>query len=288
MARIVPVGLLALLTLALLVRISAGGDTAGAAFPGANGKIAFASDRDGNYEIYVMNADGSGQTNLTNNPADDHAPAWSPDGSRIAFQTARDGDSEIYVMNTDGSEPTRLTNNPASDIHPAWSPDGSQIVFTSRRDGNDEIYVMNADGSGQTRLTNNKVLDFLPAWSPDGLRIAFTHNVPDPIGPDVFRFQVYIMNADGTGQANLTNGSAGDWFSTWSPDGSQIAFTSARDDRWGIFKMNADGSGQTRLTTSPEADSDPTWSPDGAKIAFTRGPNFVGGDILVMNADGSE
>ncbi len=85
------------------------------------GKIAFRSFRDGNLEIYVMNADGSGQPNLTNSPAFDFAPAWSPDGSRIGFWSDRDGNREVYVMNADGSNPTRLTNNPASDWQPAWS-----------------------------------------------------------------------------------------------------------------------------------------------------------------------
>jgi len=111
-------------------------------------KIAFNSGRPG--VIDVMNSDGSGQTNLTNNPdSGDSEPAWSPDGSRILFVSARDGNSEIYVMNADGSGQTNLTNNPDSgDSEPAWSPDGSRILFVSWRGGNAEIYVMNADGSG--------------------------------------------------------------------------------------------------------------------------------------------
>jgi Tol biopolymer transport system component len=114
----------------------------------------------------VMNADGSGQTNLTNNAAWDYGPAWSPDGSKIAFTSSRDGDSEIYVMNPDGSDQTNLTNNAARDEEPAWSPDGSKIAFASDRDGNYEVYVMNADGSSQTNLTNNAATDNAPDWQP--------------------------------------------------------------------------------------------------------------------------
>jgi dipeptidyl aminopeptidase/acylaminoacyl peptidase len=136
------------------------------------GRIAYVSGRDGNPEIYVMNADGDGRTRLTNNTAYDWIPAWSPDGTRIAFVSDRDGNYEIYVMNADGGGRTRLTNNTAEEWIPAWSPDGTRIAFVSDRDGNGEIYVMNADGSGVTRLTNNAADDEDPAWSPDGTRIA--------------------------------------------------------------------------------------------------------------------
>jgi dipeptidyl aminopeptidase/acylaminoacyl peptidase len=87
-----------------------------------NTKIAFVTDRDGNAEIYVMNADGTDQINLTNNPAHDSSPSWSPDGTKIAFMTGRDINGEIYVMNADGTDQVNLTNNPADDICPSWSP----------------------------------------------------------------------------------------------------------------------------------------------------------------------
>ena len=108
-------------------------------------QIAFESNRDGDYEIYVMAADGSQPTRLTRNSARDRSPAWSPDGTQIAFESDRDGNGEIYVMAADGSQPTRLTRNSASDGLPAWSPDGTQIAFHSYRDGNQEIYVMAAE-----------------------------------------------------------------------------------------------------------------------------------------------
>lgn len=128
------------------------------------GQIAFTSDRAGNYEIYVMNEDGSEQTRLTDNPANDRCPALSPDGKKIAFNPHRDGNWEIYVMNANGSELINLTNHPEEDAYPDWSPDGKKITFVSNRVGNREIYVMNADGSEQINLTNNPADDRYPAW----------------------------------------------------------------------------------------------------------------------------
>ena len=117
-------------------------------------RVVFASNRDGNYEYYAMNADGSGQWRLTDNGASDTYPAWSPDGGRIVFQSYRDGQAELYVMNADGSGQARLTYHDAYDGEAAWSPDGMQIAFT-RRSGDDyRIWVMNADGSGARQLSD--------------------------------------------------------------------------------------------------------------------------------------
>jgi TolB protein len=132
-------------------------------------KIVFASNRDGRDEIYVMNANGSQQTRLTNNLVWDNRPRWSPDREKIAFERSYPDDNyEIFVMNADGSGETRLTDNPDYDWYPVWSPDGNKITFTSSRDGNYEIYVMNADGSGQTRLTDNLAADGEADWDNRG------------------------------------------------------------------------------------------------------------------------
>ena len=242
-------------------------------------KIAFTSFRDGNEQIYVMNADGSNQTNVSDNATDDSDPSFSPDGSKIAFVSNRDGNDEIYVMNVDGSDQTRLTNDAASDLQPSFSPDGSEIAFISNRDGNYEIYVMDADGMNQTNLSNNAADDFGPSFSPDGSKIAFYsfRNV---------NFEIYVMDANGMNQTNLTNNAARDVEPSFSPDGSKIAFQSVRDGNDEIYVMNADGSNQTRLTNNPAFDAAPSFSPDGSEIAFQSGRDG-NAEIYVMNADGS-
>ena len=100
-------------------------------------KIAFQSNRDGNHEVYVMNADGTNLVNFTNHPADDQSPRWSPDETKVAFRSDRDGNREIYVMNALGANLINLTNHPADDGNPSWSPDGTKIAFRSDRDGNE-------------------------------------------------------------------------------------------------------------------------------------------------------
>jgi hypothetical protein len=129
--------------------------------------IAFMSLRDGNQEIYTMNANGTNQLNRSMNAAIDDSPNWSPDGLMIAFGSTRDGDPEIYTMNADGSSQTNRTMNAVSDYTPAWSPDGSMIAFSSTRDGNFEIYTMNANGSSQLNRSMNAAMDFYPDWQPN-------------------------------------------------------------------------------------------------------------------------
>ena len=278
-----------------------------AAFPGENGKIAFACgaiDYDGfAQDVCTMNPDGSGQANLTSNSTDDYDPVYASDGEKIAFVSERDGNAEIYVMNNDGSGQTRLTNDAAADSQPTFSPDGTKIAFTSDRDGNNELYVVNADDTGApNRLTNDQAADVDPAFSPDGSKMAFTSD------RDGDR-EIYVMNADGTGTpTRLTDNPASDRAPTYAPDSSKVAFMSDRDDFPGdtatnneIYVTNSDGAGMpSRLTNDTQDsqldDSDPTFSPDGTKIAFSS--NYIctgycgaivwGPTISVLNAaDGS-
>jgi Tol biopolymer transport system component len=260
-------------------------------------KIAFTTDRDGNDEIYVMDIDGSNQHNLTNNPASDFGPSWSPDGNRIFFTSDRSGKYDIYVMNADGSNQVNFTLNHPADWHGGtWSPDGTKIMFVS----NGEIYVMDSNGSTPVNLTNNPAEDRSPAWSPDGTRIAFvSFRAGTNSGGDI-----YIMNVDGTNPVNITCPSKdaeiysrcfrhqGEADPSWSPDGKKIAFTTSRDSTDNkpiieIYTMNFDGSNAVRLTHFNYLVSYPIWSPNGNKIAFMLSPDQAKFDIFVMNADGS-
>ena len=236
-------------------------------------KVAFSSNRDGNWEIYVMNADGSGVRRLTiNRSADDASPAWSPDGSKIAFHSNRDDNYEIYVMNADGSGQTNLTKESgAEDASPSWAPDGTRIVFSSEGD----LYTMRADGTQQARLTSGKTEDVFPAWSPDGTKIAVSAGVGS-------KSYIDVLNADGTGRTRLTHGGF-EFEPRWSKDGTKIAYADFSTGLGHIVVMNADGTGQTRLTGFPKrADYDPSWSPDGTKILFAGYVDTVPPLILIV------
>jgi Tol biopolymer transport system component len=242
-------------------------------------KIAFYSERDGNGEIYVMNADGSGQSRLTHHPADEGYPAWSPDGRSISFDSDRDGNFEIYAMDPDGSNVRRLTRHPARDVSASWSPDGSTIAFMTDRDGQFDVYVMKADGSKPTRITKEGT-NWFPMWSPDGTRIAV----------HVYR-DVHTMNTDGSGLVRLTTDPDNGMYPSWSPDGTRLAFMSWRRGRTGVFTMNADGSDQTPIISFDVGDAiDPRWSPDGSQIVFCHLPGGMDSPdrfIYLASADGT-
>jgi Tol biopolymer transport system component len=246
-----------------------------AAFPGANGRIAFYSDRsDGNYEIYSVNPDGSGLLNLTNNPAFDATPSWSADGARIAFVSER-SPGGLYTMNADGSGQTLVTSACVTGF-PAWSPDGSKIAFTAC---GDDIFVVNVDGTGLTNLTSTVEFDRFPSWSPDGARIAFSR-----IDFSTYTDDIWVMDADGSNPVNLTNDSGSqELHPDWSPDGSKIAYYRNGE----LFAMNPEGSGQVNLTNTPTLEeSFPAWSPDGTRMAFQMCAALC--DIWTMAVDGTD
>ncbi|WP_419194997.1 cadherin domain-containing protein, partial [Novipirellula herctigrandis] len=241
-------------------------------------KIAFRSDRDGNDDIYVMDADGSNVTRLTfTGTATEGMPRWSPDGTKILFHSDQDGNDEIYVMDADGSNQTRLTNDASSDNGALWFPDGSKIAFRSDRDGDYEVYVMDVDGSNQTRLTFTVGDDSARDWSPDGSQLLFTSERDG-------NSELYLMDADGSNQTRLTNDPGSDGGASFSPDGSQIAFRTDRDGNNELYIMDADGTNLRRLTNSSGTDSGPDWSADGSQILF-NGNNSGNFEVSVLDLE---
>jgi Tol biopolymer transport system component len=275
-----------------------GAASASATFPGASGKIAFVSVRDGNQEIYLMNADGSGQTRLTFSPAADNHPSWSPDGSKIAFTSFRDGRYQLYVMNADGSNQHRVTNDPDWDAFPSWTADGRQLVFqkatfdASGTVNSIEIWAVNAGGGGSQRnLAGSPRDDETPATSPHGNMIAF--NRSDGISSSLF-----VMRLDGAGLRQITSspslpsGDAVDFRPNWSPHGNKIVFLHNTEVDNEIYVVGSNGQGLTRLTTTPDrVEFSPVWSPDGSQIAFAARDRATGPTqdltIYVMNSNGS-
>ena len=243
-------------------------------------KIVFMSSGNNNdFDIFIMNADGTGRTNLTNHPASDEDPSLSPDGTKIVFMSNRDGNYEIFTMNVDGTNLTQLTNNGWVNKDPSFSPDGTKIVFTFTLDNNPDIYIMNSNGTNLTRLTTFAFNDEDPSFSPDGTKIVFWSTRGGAV-------RIHIMNVDGSNQTPLTAPGNSDSSPSFSPDGTKIVFTSSRISGTDIYIMNSDGTNETRLTTHPDIDVYSSFSPDGSKIAFTsrRDGNS---EIYIMNPDGT-
>lgn len=267
--------------------------------------IAFFSDRGGNPDIFVMNADGSHVEQLTRDAfaslyfsksPEDRNPSWSPDGSQIAFESGRDNqmltyiNHDIYVMAADGSNVKRLTDDGADEGGPSWSPNGESIAYVKMEYFSDQdvienptwdIYVMDVDGTDQMQLTKDSASEIEPAWSPDGSKIAF---ISDRHGQN---FDIYVMNADGSNVTQLTNDSANEFGPVWSPDGKQIVFNSDRNGNVQLFVMSIDGSNLVQLTEDSSNSAYADWSPDGKRIVFESDRDTGYANIYVMSADGS-
>lgn len=218
-------------------------------------QLVFASDRDGNREIYVMDIARDRLDNLTQHPAPDWQPAWSPDGARIAFSSYRDGDWEVYVINIDGTNLVRLTQHEANDFSPTWSPDGSRLLFVSRRQGDADLFTIDLDTLELVQLTRSEMDEYDPAWSPDGQWIAFVTQIGR-------QSDIFVMRADGSDPVNLTNSSyANDFQPVWTRYAEELIFVSytASDGDHDLYRIRRDGRERSRVTADDLDNLSPCW-----------------------------
>ncbi len=253
------------------------------------GKILYESDKAGNWDIWVMDNDGSNKQQLTTASSDEYGSSWSPDATQISFcSDSVSSRSDIWKMNSDGSEWMQLTDSGSgdSDRQSIWSPDGNNIVFNAYRPygSGGSIWIMNTDGTDETQILYTSGYDaYAGSFSPDGNRIAYFRCIRYG-GEDR---GMWLMNTDGSNQTRITTS---DIYShqhpCFSPDGSKIVFASDSLGNYDIWVMDTSGSDQIQLTTNPADDWQPSWSPDGDHIVFASDRN-ANWDIYIMNSDGS-
>jgi len=250
--------------------------------PGTD-EIVFQSNRDGDFEIYIMNIDGSNQRQLTDNDVDDKYPRVSPDGRYISYSSVQAGNSDIYIMNRNGSNQQQLTIHTNNDWLPSFSPDSQQIIFSSERSGIADLYIVNIDGTGLQRIAETSAREGRSDWSVQN-KLVFNVRIES-------YWEIYTSDLDNSNRQILTdNDSLDDWSPQWSPDGTQILFHSEQESspNSGIYLMNADGSDVRLLYNEPLEEWGASWSADGSQILFAVEQPDDTADIYIMDIDEPE
>ncbi|MFQ5855644.1 MAG: TolB family protein [Anaerolineae bacterium] len=241
--------------------------------------IAFATNREGNFEIYVVNPRSMTMRNVTGHEAQDLAPAFGPRGL-LAWASARDGNWEIYSGDLYGRNTRRLTFDPGVDYDPTWSPEGRRIAFSSGRSGNMDIWAMDANGTSLVNLTAQPSQQRQPAWSPDGRTIAYAS---DEGGKD----DIYIMGADGSSKTRLTDlPSSHEQFPAWSADGQWIIFTTDLNGKPELYAIHVERRTLQPVRSGSVFDAEGSWSGDGKRVAFRSTGGDGNTDLYVINFDG--
>ena len=232
-------------------------------------KIAFTSNRDGNNEVYIMNPDGTGQTNLTRHKASDFQPAWSPTGAQILFASTREGVSNLYLMDADGANVEKVFDDFRSRMAPAWSPDGRQISYV-RDDGARELYMASLDKKIEKRVAPVGRFDGYSNWSADGTKIVF--DAPLMAGHTTSRIHIFnLITRQKEVLFGKVIGTSMD-SPTWSPSGAKIVFNWFEGGNSSIYIMNDDGNEAERIVQplAGFSTAHPDWSPDGNTLVYER------------------
>jgi TolB protein len=251
-------------------------------------QIVLISNRHGGMKVHILDASsegsGSDMRQITSGPNEDDSPAWSPDGRQIAFVSVQGGVSDIFVTNVDGSNVRQVTRRLGQNIHPMWSPDSSRILFNTtyfaeqvenedkssdekriigeKRDDSIDLATIRPDGSDLQRITRGGGYTYA-SFAPDGMSILHRRQQGEVS-------QIFLMNADSSGDHNLSGASSTDGWPSWSPDGKRIVFSRHGEKGFQIFVMNRDGSDIRQLTDAAGEFTNPRWSPDGKKILSGR------------------
>ena len=242
-------------------------------------QIAYASNRSGFWEIWLMDWDGANQRQITSHRTLSILPSWAPDNERMVYTSFVGGRSDMWIVNRLGGGRIRLNTGLALNTSATFSPVTDDIAFVGSVEGNPDIYLVRDDGSNLRRLTSAASIESTPEWSPNGRQISFTSGRSGTP-------QIYVMDAEGTNVRRISFEGGWNDDATWSPDGERIAYTSQVRGRFQI-RIHNTVTGETRIIAGVGSNEQPAWSPDGRWITFQS--NRTGKwQVYRMRVDGTD